>query len=95
MMSMTAMTIRMWTQFPVRGKLELMFRPKAPSSQSITRTMMIIQSNDMRFLLLNDFSDATWSLDRVTVDLTAQQDEDAGCDGKQPHNYAQARKAQT
>jgi len=72
MTSITAMTIRMCTQFPVRGKLELMFRPNAPSSQSITRTMMMIQSNDMRFLLLNDLSDATWSLDRVTVGLTAQ-----------------------
>jgi hypothetical protein len=95
MTSMTAMTIRMCTQFPVRGKLELMFRPKKPSSQNITRTMMMIQSNDMRFLLLNDLSDATWSLDRVTVGLTAQQDEYAGCDGEQPHNYAQARKTQT
>jgi hypothetical protein len=56
--------------------------------------MIIIQSNDMRFLLLNDLSDATWSLDRVTVGLTAQQDEDAGCDGKDSHNHTQARKAQ-
>ena len=55
MMSMTAITIRMWIQLPVRGKLELTFRPKKPSSHSITRTTMIIQiSDDMRFLLLND-----------------------------------------
>jgi hypothetical protein len=52
MMSMTAITIRMWIQLPVRGKLELTFRPKKPSSHSITRTTMIIQiSDDMRFLL--------------------------------------------
>jgi len=60
--------------------------------------MMIIQSNDMRFLLLNErlryIFDATWSIDRVTVDLAAQQDEDAGSDGKDSHNHTQARKAQ-
>ena len=54
MISMTAITIRVWIQLPVFGKLGLMFRPKKPSSHSITRTMMIIQINDMRFLLLND-----------------------------------------
>jgi hypothetical protein len=95
---MTAMTIRMWTQFPVRGKLELMFRPKAPSSQSTTRTMMMIQSNDMRFLLLNELLnyifDATWSIDRVTVDLTAQQDEDAGRDGDDRQDHAKAANTQ-
>jgi hypothetical protein len=94
--SMTAMMIRMCTQFPVRGKLELMFRPKAPSSHSITRITMIV--HNMRFLLLNnlmkDLSDATWSLDRVIFDLAAQQDEDAGSDGKDSHNHTQARKAQ-
>jgi hypothetical protein len=90
MTSMTAMTIRTWTQFPVRGKLELMFRPKAPSSQSITKTMMIIQSNDMRYLLLNDLLDATWSSDQVTVYLTAQQDEYAGRDGEDRQDNTQA-----
>jgi hypothetical protein len=39
---------------PVRGKLGLILPPKAPSSQSITRTTTIIHNNDMRFLLLND-----------------------------------------
>jgi hypothetical protein len=75
-----------------------MFRPKKPSSQSITKTTMIIQINDMRFLLLNDLlkdlSDATWPFDQVTVDLAAQQDEDAGSDGEDSHNYSQSRKAQ-
>jgi hypothetical protein len=48
-----AITIRVWIQFPVFGKLGLMFRPKKPSSHRITRTMMIIHINDMIFLLLN------------------------------------------
>ena len=98
MTSITAMTIRMCTQFPVRGKLELMFRPNAPSSQSITRTMMMIQSNDMRFLLLNELLkyifDATWSMDRVTVDLTAQQDEDTSRDGDDRQDHAEATNTQ-
>jgi hypothetical protein len=98
MTSMTAMTIRMCIQFPVCGKLELMFRPKAPSSQSITRTTMIIQSNDMRFLLLNELIqyifNATWSIDRVTVDLTAQQDENAGRDGDDRQDHAEAANTQ-
>ncbi len=51
MMSMMAITIRVWIQLPVFGKLGLIFRPKNPSSHSITRTMMIIQISDMRFLL--------------------------------------------
>jgi hypothetical protein len=70
MMSMTAITIRIWIQLPVRGNFELMFRPKKPSSHRITRITMIV--HNMRFLLLYDLLDATWSLDRVTVDLTAQ-----------------------
>jgi hypothetical protein len=52
----------------------------------------------MRFLLLNDLLkdllEAAWSLDRVAVDLTAQQDEDASRDGEDRHNNAQAREAQ-
>jgi hypothetical protein len=51
MMSMTAITMRVWIQLPVFGKFELNLPPKAPSSQSITRTMMIIQMSDMRFRL--------------------------------------------
>ena len=51
MMSMMAITISVWIQLPVRGSLGLMFRPKKPSSHSITRTIMMIQNRDMRFLL--------------------------------------------
>jgi hypothetical protein len=93
MTSITAMTIRMCTQFPVRGKLELMFRPKKPSSHRITRITIIV--HNMRFLLLNDLLKdllvgATWSLDRVTVDLTAQQDEKTGSDGDDRQDHAEA-----
>jgi hypothetical protein len=70
MMSMTAITIRVCIQLPVRGKLELMFRPKKPSSHSIIRITMIV--HNMRFLLLNDRLEASGSFDRVAVDLTAQ-----------------------
>jgi len=70
MTSMTAITIRTWIQLPVRGKLGLMFRPKKPSSHSITRITTIV--HNMRFLLLNDLLEATWSVDRVADDLTAQ-----------------------
>jgi len=31
-------------------------------------------------------------VDRVTVGLTAQKNEDASCDGEQPHNYPEAIK---
>lgn len=76
MMSMTAITIRMWIQLPVRGKLGLMFRPKKPSSHSITRITTIIHSSDMSFLLLddllNDVLEATWQVSRVAVDLAVQ-----------------------
>ncbi len=50
-MSMTAITIRIWIPLPNCGILGLMFRPKKPSSHSITRTTMIV--SNMRFLLLN------------------------------------------
>jgi len=49
------MTIRVWIQLPVRGKLALMFRPKKPSSHSITRTTMI--AHNMRCLFLNGLQD--------------------------------------
>ena len=65
MMSMTAITIRTWIQLPVRGKLELMFRPKKPSSHSIIRIMMIV--HNMRFLLLYGQMKATWLVGRVAV----------------------------
>jgi hypothetical protein len=88
MMSMTAITIRIWTQPPVCGNLGLMFRPKKPSSQRINRITMIV--HNMRFLLLNDLLEATRSLDRVAIDLTAQQDEDASRDGEDRQDHAQA-----
>jgi hypothetical protein len=49
-MRMTAITIRVWIQLPVFGKLGLMFPPKKPSSHRITRITMIV--HNMRFLLL-------------------------------------------
>jgi hypothetical protein len=51
---MTAITIRIWIQLPVRGKRGLMFPPKKPSSHRIIRITMIV--HNMRFLLLNDLS---------------------------------------
>jgi hypothetical protein len=48
----------------------------------------------MRFLLLNDVFETTWSLDRVAVDLPTQQDENTGGEGKDRHYHAQACKAQ-
>ena len=69
------MTIRMCIQLPVFGKLGLILRPKKPNSQSTTRIATIVHT--MRFLLLNDLLEATWSVDRVAVDLTAQQDENS------------------
>ncbi len=68
-MSMMAITIRVWIQPPVRGKLGLMFRPKKPSSHSIIRITMIV--HNMRFLLLNDLLETAWAVDEVEVDLTA------------------------
>jgi hypothetical protein len=52
MMRMTAITIRVWIQPPVRGKFGLMFRPRNPSSHRMTRITMIV--HNMRFLLLNN-----------------------------------------
>lgn len=71
MTRMTAMTMRIWTQLPVFGKLELIFEPKNPSSQSITNTTTIV--HNMRFLLMNDlrkiYFDANWSGDHLAVIL--------------------------
>jgi hypothetical protein len=47
------MTIRIWIQPPVCGKLGLMFRPKKPSNHRINRITMIV--HNMRFLLLSDW----------------------------------------
>ena len=89
MMSMTAITIRTWIQLPVCGNLGLMFRPKKPSSHSITRITMIV--HNMRFLLLNVLLlEAIWSVDRVTVDLTIQYDENSDSDGEDRQNQVQA-----
>jgi hypothetical protein len=49
---MTAMTIRVWIQLPVCGKLELMFRPKKPSNHSTTSITMIV--HNMGLLLLKN-----------------------------------------
>ena len=46
---MTAITIRVWIQLPVRGILVLIFRPKKPSSHRITRITMI--GHNMRLIL--------------------------------------------
>ena len=87
-MSMTAITIRAWIQPPVAGKLGTTLRPKKPSSHRITRMMMIV--HNMRFLLLNDLLEATWSVDQATVDLTVQEDENSGRDGEDCQEQAQA-----
>jgi hypothetical protein len=65
MTRMTAITIRMWTQLPVFGKLELIFRPKKPSSHSITKITTIV--HNMRFLLFIDWLEAAWLVDLVTL----------------------------
>jgi len=44
----------------------------------------------MRFLLLNDRLEVTWSPDRVAIGLAAQQDEDAGRDGEDRQDYGEA-----
>ena len=46
---MTAITIKTWIQFPVRGKLGLMFRPKNPSSQRISRMTTMVHNQDFSF----------------------------------------------
>ena len=50
-MSMMAITIRVWIQLPVFGNLGLMFRPKKPRNHRMTNTMTIIHISDIRFLL--------------------------------------------
>jgi hypothetical protein len=53
-MRMTTITIRVWIQPPVRGKLGMMFPPKKPSSHRITRMTIIV--HNIRFLLLVNLS---------------------------------------
>jgi len=65
MIRITAMTIRVWIQPPVRGNLGLMFRPKKPSSHRMIRITMIV--HNMRFLLLYDQMKATRLVDQVVV----------------------------
>jgi len=50
----------------------------------------------MRFLLANDQSDlpVDRKRDNQAFDLSAQQDEDASRNGKQPHDQTQAAKTQ-
>jgi hypothetical protein len=52
-MRMMAITIKVWIQPPVCGKLELIFRPKKPSSHKTTRITTIV--HNMRFLLFELF----------------------------------------
>jgi hypothetical protein len=84
------MTIRIWIQLPVCGKLELTLRPKKPSSQRINRITMMV--HNMRCLLLKDRLKITRSRDRVTVDLPTQQNQDTCCDGEDRHNDTKAVK---
>jgi hypothetical protein len=51
---MTAITIRVWIQLPVFGKLGLIFAPKKPNSHRINRITMIV--HNMRFLLFERFA---------------------------------------
>jgi hypothetical protein len=92
MTRITAMTIRIWIQPPVCGKLELTLRPKKPSSHRINRITMIV--HNMRFLLMNDLLkdlfETTRSFDQAAGYLAFQQDEDAGCKGKDCHYDRQA-----
>jgi hypothetical protein len=90
-MSMIAITISTWIQLPVFGKLELIFRPKKPSSHRMTRIKMIV--HNMRFLLndlLNLPLEAIRLVDRMGVDLTVQYDENSSGDGEDRQNRAQA-----
>jgi hypothetical protein len=60
-MRITAITIRVWIQLPVFGKLGLMFPPKKPSSHRIIKITMIV--HNMRFLLferLAQYDDYGW-----------------------------------
>jgi hypothetical protein len=68
MMRITAITIRVWIQPPVRGNLGLTFLPKKPNSHRIIRITMIV--HNMRFLLLNVQMKATWLVDRAAVSPT-------------------------
>jgi hypothetical protein len=52
MTRMMAITIRVWIQLPVFGKLGLIFAPKNPNSHKITRITMMVYN--MKFLLLSD-----------------------------------------
>ena len=53
-MRMTAITISVWIQPPVCGKLGLMFRPKKPSSHRIIKITMIVYN--IRALLFERFA---------------------------------------
>jgi hypothetical protein len=46
-----AITIRVWIQLPVFGKLGLIFAPKKPNSHRITRITTMVYN--MRFLLFD------------------------------------------
>ena len=53
-MRMTAITIRVWIQPPVCGKLGLIRRPKNPRSHKIIKITMMV--HNMRFLLFELFA---------------------------------------
>jgi hypothetical protein len=59
MTRMMAITIRVWIQLPVFGKLGLIFAPKKPNSHRMTRITMMVYN--MRFLLF-DLSDSLYNL---------------------------------
>ena len=65
MIRITAITIRVWIQPPVRGNLGLIFRPKKPNSHRMMRITMIV--HNMRFLLLYNQVKATRLVDRAAV----------------------------
>jgi hypothetical protein len=65
MINITAITIRVWIQPPVRGNLGLIFLPKNPSSHRMIRITMIV--HNMRILLLDNQVKATWLNDRAAV----------------------------
>ncbi len=66
MTSITAITISVWIQPPVRGRRGLILAPKKPSSHSMTKITMIVHNIDMRVLLSNDLLKATWSVSQIT-----------------------------
>jgi hypothetical protein len=63
MIRITAITIRVWIQPPVRGNLGLMRPPKKPSSHRTIRMTIIVPN--IIFSLVKDLSKTTRSFDQV------------------------------